>query len=263
MSFWRRKTRKIVTVPLEPQCFAKGDIIRLYRTDGTVSGTATVQRVNSTYMLIGSVSWWKRGLYWVNCGSDDVRKHMRRIQSLFVLALLAIAACQPSTTLSRGKAKALIEASSKCNPVRILLTQEEINAAQDAKYLTLLTVSSGYNMLTRGPLFTRTYVKVSPDGERYFMCPCKTPRQFEESATWGRCKIFTAALVKPHVVEVTGITEVPDAMGGGKLVEYTWSYDFDGMPGEIRGLFKSRQPQASNARLRLYDDGWRLQEISQ
>ncbi len=190
---------------------------------------------------------------------------MKRIWAVAMFVLLAIAACRSSTTLSRGKAKALIEASRKYNPVCLALTQEEIKAAQNAKYLTLLTVSTGYNMLTRGPLFTRTYLRVSPDGEKYFTCPCKTPQQFEAGSTpWGGgCPIQTVASVKPHVTEVSGITDVPDTMGGGKLVEYAWSYDLDGLPSDIRGFFKSRQPQASNARFRLYDDGWRLQELSQ
>ena len=188
---------------------------------------------------------------------------MKRIGTVAMVAILGIVGCSSSTTLSRRKAKTLIEASSNYNPVHIGLTQEEMKAAQDAKYLTQLTVSSGYNMMTRGPLFTRTYIKVAPDGEKYFSCPCKNPQQFEAGATWGQCPVSTVATVNPHVIEVTGITDLPGEMGGGKLAQYSWNYDFDSLPSDIRGFFKSRQPQAWNARFRLYDDGWRLEGLSQ
>jgi hypothetical protein len=187
---------------------------------------------------------------------------VKRIETVVLaLALLGVAACN-SSTLTRSKAKTLIEGSRNYSPTHLNLTEQEIGAGLKSNYLAQFSVSSGYNILTHGPLFTRTYVKVGPDGEKYFDCPCKTAQQFEAAAISGRCAIATVATVQPHVIEVTGITDVPDAMGGGKLAQYTWNYDFDSLPSEIRDFFKSRQPQAWNARFRLYDDGWRLQEIS-
>lgn len=188
---------------------------------------------------------------------------MKRIETVVLLLVLTgVVACN-STTLTRSKAKTLIERSPNYGPVRLSLTEQEIRSGLKSNYLAQFSVSSGYNILTHGPLFTRTYVRVVPGGEKYFDCPCKTAQQFEAGALSGRCATATLAAVQPHVIEVTGITDVPDAMGGGKLAQYTWHYDFDTLPSEIRDSFKSRQPQAWNARFRLYDDGWRLQELSQ
>jgi hypothetical protein len=191
------------------------------------------------------------------------RKATKRIGAVVALGLLGITACSSSKELTRNKAKTLIEASKNYQPVRLTLLEPEIKAALASKYLTIFTVSSGYNMLTRGPLFTRAYVKVMPEGEKYFDCPCKTAQQFEAGAQWGRCPITTVATVQPHVIEVTGITDVPDAMGGGKLAEYRWNYAYDSLPSEIRKPFESRQPQAWTAKFRLYDDGWRLEGLNQ
>ena len=179
-----------------------------------------------------------------------------------VLIAIVLVGCGPST-LSRNKAKTLIEHSDNYKPVHLSLTQGEMKAAQDSKFLVSFTVSSGYNLMTRGPLFTRSYVKVAPDGEKYFTCPCKTPQDFEGGSAWGRCGISTVATVRPKVIDVTGITDLPGEVGGGKLAQYTWTYDTDSFPNEIRGFFKDRQMQSWNARFRLYDDGWRLEGLSQ
>ncbi len=191
------------------------------------------------------------------------RKAIKQIGVVVVLALVGITACSSSKELTRGKAKSLIEASNGYQPAHLSLSQQDLKAALADKYLAILTVSSGYNMLTRGPLFTRSYYNVSPEGEKFLSCPCKTAQQFEAGAQRGQCPITTVGTVRPHVVEVTGITDIPDAMGGGKLAQYRWVYDYDSLPSEIRKSLAPPQPQAWSAKFRLYDDGWRLEGLNQ
>jgi hypothetical protein len=77
-------------------------------------------------------------------------------------------------------------------------------------------------------------------------------------------------LTRRLFVEVTGITEAPALLTGGdttpntvKLVEFTWKWDVDRFPNELKSVLPRSELNSASAVLRLYDDGWRFQSIQE
>ena len=71
--------------------------------------------------------------------------------------------------------------------------------------------------------------------------------------------VVTKRKVKRRVLEITGITAVPQFGESFKAVEYESAWDWDDMPAEIKSCHTSWPPSHSRALFQLYDDGWRVQ----
>ena len=77
--------------------------------------------------------------------------------------------------------------------------------------------------------------------------------------------ITTTAKTKRKLIDITGITDAPGFVSGGqgtaKVVEFTWNWDVDLLPKELRDFYGKMTPARRSAFLRLYDDGWRFQNF--
>lgn len=63
--------------------------------------------------------------------------------------------------------------------------------------------------------------------------------------------------------EITGIADVEPPLAGwhGKEVHFGWKWEWNEFPAESRLCIPEPQIQEGTALLRLYDDGWRVEEI--
>ena len=178
--------------------------------------------------------------------------------ALILAALIVvITGCAPNSSaspreLNRDRAKDLINAFFEQHPDKyfamggivqrpIKLLGEERDAGVKAGYWTI----NGQG-----------WINLTPAGQSLF-------------GPYGQFVFDSFAISKParaRVVEVSGISDTPSgpgsgASGTGKAVDATWLYDLTGMPPEIQSLFKNHKPQPFHALLKLYDDGWRVDEV--
>jgi hypothetical protein len=153
----------------------------------------------------------------------------------FVLLLLG---CH-SSTLTRGKAKNVIESSDlyKLQKARVALTSGEFQNLWRAGYLQVRMV------------MFQQQLEVGPKGKGLIDSGNLWPGGTNPS-------IVLAAPLKPYVLDVTGIT---DGETGSKIVEYKWNWDFSTQPKELQDFFKNHPVGEEKATLRLYDDGWRAE----
>lgn len=71
--------------------------------------------------------------------------------------------------------------------------------------------------------------------------------------------------VRREVVEMTGITaaEGDGSPNTAKIVKFTWQWDWNAVPAPVKDFLGTReQHYPATARFRLYDDGWRVEEIA-
>jgi hypothetical protein len=70
-----------------------------------------------------------------------------------------------------------------------------------------------------------------------------------------------------RVIEVTGIADGPGMLGPPgtiKDVQFTWKWNWDAVPKEVKQfLGPEPNPAKGEALLKLYDDGWRVEELKQ
>ena len=161
-----------------------------------------------------------------------------------LLAILLIAGCSSSNTLSRGKAKDILNASYKSNaaPAALKPTPDEVKAL----------VSQGMISVTNN-VFCRCQIPAVLQHGKSFLSG------WQGAPATGGFYLITAQPLKTHVVEVTGITDAPgDSSGHEKVVEYTAAYDFDNAPSEFKTIFKDYPAVALSQKIKLYDDGWRM-----
>jgi hypothetical protein len=64
-----------------------------------------------------------------------------------------------------------------------------------------------------------------------------------------------------RVIEVTGVADGPSP-ATTKEVQFTWKWDFGQIPNEVKSfLGPEPKPSEGAALLKLYDDGWRVEEL--
>jgi hypothetical protein len=187
------------------------------------------------------------------------------IGAVTIPVLISMIACGGKSELSRGKATKVIQASDKFTP-----------GNQDA-HLKADTVRVGLEQgfWQKGPenphLFTdRT--AANPDGKVYTII--LTPKGSTYFSSIGGFiypgqplgEAFLQTKTMPRrVVEVTGIADGPEIegpQGTTKDVQFTWKWDLDSVPKEVKALLETG-PKASKgeALMKLYDDGWRVEEV--
>lgn len=154
-----------------------------------------------------------------------------------VMVSFGLYGCDSSRTLTRGRAKDVIEASDtyKLKKHSIELTENEFTNLWRGGYLQVRVV------------FFQRQIEVAPKGKAFFDDAGQMPAM--------PAQVVTAIPIKPYVIEVSGITE--GGTESEKLVEYTWNWDFKPLPEEVRYFFKDHPPERWKVTLKLYDDGWR------
>jgi len=156
-----------------------------------------------------------------------------------VLVLLFCASC--SNSLSRDKAKALINASDQFAQIAertaaLEIDRDSFNQGVQRGYWESVNPNDAEAHITRagGKFFSRVFTS-SPSGKGLFL-------------------VYAHVRLNPSVVEVTGISE--------SKVEFTYVRNVDQLPPEIRDIFREQPPPSKGrAIVRLYDDGWRVVEI--
>jgi hypothetical protein len=85
-------------------------------------------------------------------------------------------------------------------------------------------------------------------------------KPFFENAHGNRTTVLPQVMLSKPIrrkVEVTGIT----GQGETRQVEFTWQWDLDGLPREVKETFSEENAiHKTSATLRLYGDGWRVSE---
>jgi hypothetical protein len=150
-----------------------------------------------------------------------------------------------STTLTRGKAKGLIEQSSDWQPHQVC-----------AVYPTSAELDDG---LSKGLWATHTAAFNATALTLSIPTSCFTTYNYY----YGY--FVSGDGFTKKVLEITGIKDSPSMLGGspdgkGKVALFTFSFDFAGCPDTVRDVFKTHA-QSGEAIFQLYDDGWRLENI--
>lgn len=169
---------------------------------------------------------------------------MKLIRFLSVLAIvtLAFSGCESKTSLSRSKAKHLIETSKGFStPIsQIALTDDDVKQG----------ISDGY-WHEANALFLGTYLELTDKGKQAF-------KGFEPQA--GGVRILDIRQeVRPLVGDVTGIADVSTTE---KTADFTFHPDFSSLPLDLQAIFKNRRATAAQASFKLYDDGWRVEQVT-
>jgi hypothetical protein len=158
--------------------------------------------------------------------------------SLLLLAISTLLmSCSPKT-LTRGKAKDVIE-NRPAEATTIWLTDEELSAGLQKG----LWVKSTNN-------FGSQYYQMTP--------LVKDCLRFQDQY---HGTVFPATKFKTKVVEVTGISDAGSEFGPSgtvKIVDFTYLWDFAGCPDVVREVVT--KPVEHKSLLKLYDDGWRLEQ---
>src|ERR1019366_289116 len=170
----------------------------------------------------------------------------RKLAVLFTctLSLLLFFACSSSKTLTRGKAKDMIEQDDWSRPaiVRFHPTSDEIDAGMKKG---LWKTSSA---------FGGTTLEFSPAGKSCFSGYNPYYGYFRSSTKFGQKIAVTCITDPPEAALVGGIA------GSAKNAEFDWNWDYAGCADEEREKFKNHI-EKGEARFQLYDDGWRLKEV--
>jgi len=162
---------------------------------------------------------------------------MRRF-GLVVLFSVLLASCSGSAVfnskeLTRTRALALLNKSGKITPTQdILITHEAAKLGINAPWL-----SPGMDI-------------VDEPARRYFL------RYMDMGVR--RAKLRTP--LRREMTEVTGISDAP--MGQGiKEVDFMWRFSDDVPEFVTKYTGMSSLPREGRATFKLYDDGWRVEEV--
>jgi hypothetical protein len=173
---------------------------------------------------------------------------MMRHKVVVILALIALTlvACESKKSLSRTKAKDILQASKQFAEIAgdIRLTDAEIRRGTEQRYW--VAANSGVFIFGEGPSLNFT-AKGKQIFESYARQSGETPPRWINEA------------LKPLVTEVTGIT---DTGQNEKTVAFNWTVDSSKLPPDIRPIFKDHPVKEGVAVFRLFDDGWRLEMIT-
>jgi hypothetical protein len=138
--------------------------------------------------------------------------------------------CSPSHTLTRAKAKDLIE-ESPAKTVSTFPTDEELAAGVKEGLWTQFQYHPGW-------LYSYKPTDTSH--------PC---------ITFAHDNLRLEGTFKYKVIEVTGISDA--GLEGLKKVDFTYVWDVAGCSNVVSKVFA--QPKKASMFAKLYDDGWRLE----
>ena len=166
---------------------------------------------------------------------------------------LALVGCHPSSAsspeapTSASSSKELTRTAAKAAIEQVISKNNEVTVT-DAEF----------------DVWNRTgYWAASPDLQSGGYQLTSSGRRFFTTVklVFGRGVVLQTIKPLPQrVVAVTGISDAPSSQNGtAKLVDFTWNYNLDGQPDEIRRLLSDRQDKSERAVFRLYDDGWRIE----
>jgi hypothetical protein len=169
-----------------------------------------------------------------------------QLRLVLCLSLAFVAtACNPSTELTRSRAKRIVEGTkdySEPLPAQFTLDAENVR-----KGIQLGMWTEQKN------IFGGSFPILTPGGKKLLA---------DSSFAFGQLSITTLVKTKRNVLEITGITDAPEIVSGGKgtakIVEFTWSWDIDPLPRDLKILLGKVTAAQRRALLRLYDDGWRF-----
>ena len=173
-------------------------------------------------------------------------------------ALFSMLACGGTSGLSRSKAEKIIQASAKFTPGQYMARPE----LQDGLNKGLWRVGP-FNYLAGV-----NDVVATEKGKTYFSSV--GGNAYRAGGGWQGW-VSVQVSIPRHMVELTGIADGPGMLGPPgtvKDVQFTWKWDWNDIPNEVKSfvpLQNSSQPAAplskGEALLKLYDDGWRLEEL--
>jgi hypothetical protein len=184
------------------------------------------------------------------------------MKSLKLLALGAVlllfVSCTAQKTLTREKARTLLEAKDDCRKPKIVTLSQSLQE-DGRKYWDIIGLMGSH-----------------PPGR------CATPEMYTACLTGVGLSFFSeiageGGLAGPQKVRVvpkfdlprtiTSIDGISDApayeYAGAKMVDYQWKYDISRLEFPMQALFQGRRgefPMHGQAIFRLYDDGWRVAE---
>lgn len=76
----------------------------------------------------------------------------------------------------------------------------------------------------------------------------------------GSITLRLSRRVRGRVIDVTGISGAQDS--SEKIAEFTWQLETANLTPVEQDLLKDRPPVQGKAAFKLYDDGWRLQDVN-
>lgn len=171
--------------------------------------------------------------------------------------LLTSFACGGKSDLSRSQAKKVIEKSEKLTPAdcRLTLGERELqgglqeglwSSRHDSDFMR--PECSSFRLTSRGKVYFRGDLLGSVG------CSINVTPHVE----------FAKPLAR-RVVEVTGISDGPGMLGPAgtvKVVEFTWQWEWGELSDQLKSVVGGEWKEAkAEAALRLYDDGWRVEQV--
>ena len=179
--------------------------------------------------------------------------------------LIVISGLGCSRSLSRDSAKTVIQKSGDFAPQKALfeVTREQLQNG----------VNKG---LWRWDDISVAYVSVSPSTQKVLQFEGEQfgdklygVHPYPGNGRWtilssghSGYRVTTLEPIPRQVVEVTGITDGPAGQNGtARLVEFTWQWDLQSLPNDIRGVLPN-QKKTQTIVLQLFDDGWRVGPLS-
>lgn len=171
---------------------------------------------------------------------------MKLIISLATLLVLAGCSSSGSSTLTRDKAKAVLEKSEAVQKgiSTITLDDQDVQAGLKAGLWRQQKPSNFINITGGDPI-----LELTPLGRKYF-------RQFHPQIEGRIVDLNHPANAK--ITEITGISNAPlDTDGTMKAVDFVYALAFDGDQQPLASVI-SATPTKGQTVLKLYDDGWRV-----
>jgi hypothetical protein len=173
----------------------------------------------------------------------------RQILALTLLAVIVLAGCTStgsnSKDLTRAKALTLLNAVKELGEptVQVMVTLDCYNLAQRDGLILARNEMSGDQL--------------SPKAGQYFSF---YQGVFTADHTWGLGRADLKTPLKRKATEVTGITDAP-MESGTKVVQFKWEYvDVPDFVNRYTGTIGIPHKEGE-ALIRLYDDGWRVEQV--
>jgi hypothetical protein len=166
---------------------------------------------------------------------DNRRIYLKRILWLLSVVFL-MSACSSSTTLTRPRAKELLESTKVISwppENQILLSSEDFAAGVARGYW------SGCGNILEG-------CGLTTEGRKLFS---------GISHEWSGVAVRVDKPLRKNI----SITGISDNNGPSeKVVEFEWKIDVSPLPNAIQDLLKNSKPHKGRVLVGLYDDGWRV-----
>jgi hypothetical protein len=193
----------------------------------------------------------KAGYMVTRMRQDVIRSIFGGLGLLVIPLVFSLCGCS-SSALSRGNAKEVIEQSDAYKPKKIgwALTKGQADEL----------VRRGYLKWKPDIRYTfESTLSITPSGRNYFDDANGIVLVSNGVVNVTREPVVISSIPMNRAVEVTGIADGGDQT---KIVSYRWNWNLSNQPNEIRDVMSQNNPDhVGEAKLRLFDDGWRVAEI--